>query len=84
MHSYILISIGPIRQKCIYLDLMTISRFAGAFKPEHNDYECNTKKRIRFENTPRRIPEFLLWQVHLQGSQKSMKQPNQYFPTSRP
>ncbi len=35
-------------------------------------------------NTPRRIPEFLLWQVHRRGSQKSMQRPNEHFLTSWP
>ncbi len=42
------------------------------------------KKPKRFENTPRRIPtssipQFLIWQVDRQGSQKSMDSPNEHF-----
>ncbi len=47
------------------------------------DY-IHRKKHIRFENTPRCIPEFLLWWVHIQGSQKSMECPNEHYLTSWP
>ncbi len=74
-----------MKKSCLYFYIQAIVLETLWKKNKNTTFQCHfvvTKKCIRFENTLRRIPEFLLWQVHRQGPQKSMECPKWTFFTS--